>query len=214
VSTPTQLKTYNAALNLCGSRRITSLSVDEEARHVLDDVWDRGHVDRCLAKGMWKFALRTSQIDYDTSYTDPLESGWYRFDVPSDHIRTVQFSQNGSFTDPDLGYQKEGAYWYSTLQIIYVRYVSNGASYGADYSLWPEDFQQFVEADLALQCIKRLTDAKADYEDLARVRNRLLLEAKSTSAMEDPTRFPPETSWNASRRGFRGYRSNRDYGGM
>ena len=214
MTTPTKLSIYSAALGWCGSRRLASLSEDVEARYVLDDVWDRGHVDRCLQKGLWKFAIRTSQIDYDTSYTDPLNSGWYRFDIPSDHIRTVQFSQNGSFTDPDLGYQSEGAYWYSTLQTIYVRYVSNGASYGADYSLWPDDFQDFVEVDLAFRSIKRLTDAKTDYEDLKSERRRILMEAKSTCAMEDPTRFPPETSWNSSRRGYRGYRSNRDYGGM
>ena len=81
--TPTKLSIYNGALNACKARRISSLSVDEEARYVLDDNWDRDFINTVLEKGLWNFAMRTVQIDADPDYTDPLGSGWHR------SVRTV-----------------------------------------------------------------------------------------------------------------------------
>ena len=212
--TASKLTIYNGALNACKSRRIASLAVTEEARYVLDDNWDRDFLNTVLEKGLWNFAMRTVQIDADTSYTDPLGAGWNRFDKPSDLVRVAEISTNGSFTDPDLSYQDEGAYIYSTLSTIYVRYVSNGASYGGDYSLWPPSFTRYAEHYLGWLSIGRLADAKTDKQELERVTKMLLTEARSRDAMREPTKFPPESSWNRARRGRWSYYSRNDHGGM
>lgn len=212
--TATKLTIYNGALNACKARRIASLSATEEARYVLDDVWDRDFIDYILEKGLWNFAMRTVQIDKDTSYTDPLNAGWNRFDKPSDYIRGAEVSTNGSFSTPDLSYQDEGAYIYSTQSTIYVRYVSNGASYGANYSLWPPSFVRYAEHQLGTFSIARLADADQDMDKLEARTQRLLTEARSRDAMREPTKFPPESSWNSARCGRWSHFSRKDYGGM
>ena len=211
--TPTKLTIYNGALNAIKARRITSTSDDVEARYVLDDVWDRDFLNRILEKGLWNFAMRTVQIDADTSYTDSLGAGWNRFDKPSDLVRVAEISSNGSFTEPDLSFMDEGNYIYSTLTTIYVRYVSNGASYGTDYSLWPPSFTQFAENYLGLMSIGRIADARTEKQELERITQRSLAEARSRDAMREPTKFAPESSWNRARHG-RWSRSRKDYGGM
>lgn len=214
VAAADKLTIYNGALNACKSRRITTLTDDVEARYVLDDNWDRDFVNNILEDGLWNFAMRTVQIDLDTSYTDPLGGGWNRFDLPSDWIRVAQISSNASFADPDLSFMIEQNYIYSTLSTLYVRYVSNGDAYGNDYSLWPSSFRRYAEAYLGLLSIGRLADADSDFDKLEVRVQRYLTKARSRDAMKEPTKFPPESPWNRARFGRRTGRSSKDYGGL
>lgn len=209
-----KLTIYNGALNICKERRISSLSEDVEARYVLDDNWDRDFIDTVLEKGLWNHAMRTIKIDADPSYTDPLGAGWNRFDKPEDMIRVAQIDTNGSFTDPDLGYMEETGYIYSQQQTLYIRYVSNGALYGADYSQWPTSFTRFVEHFLAWQSCGRLVDSDTEKKEIERLMKLSLTEARSRDAIKEPTTFPPESSWNRARKGRWSARSRKDYGGM
>jgi len=90
-----------------------------------------------------------------------------------------------------------------------VKYVSNDTSYGLDYSLWPENFARYVEAYLAWRIIKRLSQNKSDLDDLEKLVNFRIGEAKNTDALEGPTVFPPSGSWVRSRSGG----SSRERGG-
>jgi hypothetical protein len=210
----TQLTLYNGALTLCKARRIASLSVNEESRRLLDDVWDRGAVNTCLEQGLWNHAMRTIQIDCDAAYSDPFNAGWNRFTKPDDWVRIVQCSIDPSFSYPDLQYQDEGLYIFSPQNTLYIRYISNDASFGNNYSLWPSSFERYVEGYLAYSIIGRLTGGTTDKQQMDVMLRQLLSNALSKDAMREPTKFPPETSWNSSRRGFRMGRGNRDYGGM
>ena len=109
--------------------------------------------------------------------------------------------------------QDEGGYWYSTLNTIYVRYVSNDASYGANYALWPPSFTRYAEHQLGLFSIGRLADARTDKETLMRDTKLALNEARSRDAQKEPTQFPPESSWNRARKGRYGL-NRKDYGSM
>lgn len=209
-----KLSIWNGALNICKHRRLTSTTDDVEARYVLDDVWDRDFIDTVLEKGLWNFAIRTVQIDADPSYTDPLGAGWNRFDIPTDYVRSAGIFTNGNFTDPDLGYKEEAGFIYSTQSVIYMRYVSNGASYGADYSLWPKSFTRYAESQLAWLASPRLVDSDTERREVERLTQRALTEARSRDAMKEPTSFPPESSWNRARSGRWSNRSKKDYGGM
>jgi hypothetical protein len=207
MTTPSQLSIYNAAARACGERRIASLTATDPIRYELDEVWTNNFVRGCLEDGLWNFALRTSQWDYDTSYTAPFGYA-YRFDKQSDHVRLAEIADDEFFRTPLLRFQDEGSYIFADLQTIYVRYVSDGASYGTDYSKWPDSFTRYAEHKLALQVIKTLTDAKVDADDLRGMTANLLTVAKSRDAMKDPTKFLPESSWNAARRGNRSGRWN------
>lgn len=209
-----KLSLYNGALLLCDARRIANLSVNEEVRYVLDDVWDRGAIDTCLERGLWNHAMRSGEWTYDTAYTDPLNAGWYRFDKPDDFIRSAGVFTDQSFTQPDLSYHDEGNYVYSNYQTLYIRYVSNGASYGADYSLWPSSFERYVEHYLAYSIIGRITGGQTDKQAMEVQMKKQLASALAKDAQREPTKFPPENMWNASRHEYRGNRGFRDYSGM
>ncbi len=200
MAVPTQLSLYAGACLAMGTRRVLSLSESSEPRRELDAVWNTGAVRTCLEEGLWNHALRTVQVDYDTGYTAPFGFS-YRFDKPDDYVRTAELCQDEWFREPLLQIQDEANYWFCELQTIYVRYVSDGASYGLNFALWPETFTRYVEHYLALRTIKQITGATADYELLKADTRRLKIDALSKDAMKEPAKFPPESAWNRARRG-------------
>jgi hypothetical protein len=102
---------------------------------------------------------------------------------------------------PLLQYQQEQRYWFADVSPIYVSYVSNDANYGGDIASWPQDFTRFVEAYMASQIIRRLSQDKNDWDTLYKLQKRRLTEAATGDAMESPTTFPPPGSWVMSRVG-------------
>lgn len=197
-----KLKIYNGALRLCKERRLTSLTDNREPRRLLDDVWGdgstNGAVKHCLQLGQWTFAMRTGQIDHTPSVTP--EFGYtYAFTQPDDMVRVSAVCSDEYFVQPLLQYADERHYWYSDLQTIYVRWVSNHENYGADLSLWPESFVQLVEAYLALEIVGNLTQGDDKIIGLERKFTRVLKSAKSLDAMNKPTKFMPMGSWERSR---------------
>lgn len=198
----TKLSLFNGALRLCKERKLAALSENRPPRRLLDDAWGDGSttgaVKACLEMGQWTFATRTVMLDYSPS-VEP-EFGYRRaFDQPEDTVRPVAICQDEFFNFPLLGYHDERHYWYTDLDTIYVRYVSNGAEYGADLSLWPEIFAKLVEAYLAMEIVGNLTGADSKKVEQAFVRAKL--EARSLDAMNKPTVFMPQGSWSSARRG-------------
>lgn len=201
----TRLQLYNDALLLVGERALASLTVNEEPRRLLDQVWNNGGVDACLEEGQWEFAMRTIQIDYDPGIA-PDYGYLHGFDKPDDWILTSAVCSDEYFRSPVLRYVDEAGFWYSDLEKLYVRFVSNAASYGGDLSLWPQSFVEFVAAHFASKIILKL----ANKEELVRllinpenprhsIRGRALLQAKSRCAMASPTQFSAPGRWSTSR---------------
>jgi hypothetical protein len=199
-----QIQLYNGALRLCKERRLTALTDSSEPRKLLDDAWDDGStggaVKHCLQLGQWTFAMRTGMIDYTPSVT-PGFGYRYAFSQPSDMVRVSAICSDEYFNSPLTEYADERQYWYSDLQTIYVRWVSNGSGYGADLSLWPESFVKLVESYLALEIVANLTQGEDRVMIVEKAFNKALKSAKSLDAMNKPTMFLPEGSWSRSRRG-------------
>ncbi|MCA9245238.1 MAG: hypothetical protein KDA32_14875, partial [Phycisphaerales bacterium] len=159
-----RLSLYNGALTVhLGQPPLSALTDDESVRYALDNVWDRGALKTCLQKGQWNFAARSQRLEYDPSVT-PDFGYQYAFAKPTDIVRLMGLCSDEYFEAPLRMYQEESGYWFTDLQQIYVRYVSNDASYGLDYSLWPENFTRFVEAFLADQIanLSTFSDKKTD----------------------------------------------------
>lgn len=202
-----RLQVYNDALLVCGERSLASLTEDREPRRLLDQVWDNGGVNACLEMGQWHFAMRATRFDYATSVTP--DFGYRRaFEKPDDWILTSAVSADEYFNTPLTQYADETGYWYADLDELYVRYVSDDSSYGGDLTLWPSTFHDFVAAHFASKIILRLTSDENKQNRVIALESRQLLRAKSKNAMTGPARFPPEGSWNRSRRG----KSSRDRG--
>jgi hypothetical protein len=200
----TKLSLYNGALRVLRERKLASLSENREPRRLLDDAWGDGStngvVRYCLEMGQWTFATRTVEIDYSPSVT-PSFGYDYAFDQPDDLVRTIGVFCDDDCSTPLLQYADERRYWYAYHQTMYVKYVSNHASYGADLSLWPENFSKIVEARLALEIAGNLTQGTDKVTLADRNWKEAKKEARSFDAMNKPTAFFPEGGWSQSRRG-------------
>jgi hypothetical protein len=198
-STDVQLSIYNEALRLLGERRLASLSEAREPRRLLDDVWGSNTVDYCLEQGQWVFATRSIEATYETSIT-PSFGYTFAFEKPEDFIRTAAICTDEYFKNPLLRYSDEAGFWYSDLQTIYVKYVSNDNAYGNDDSLWPETFKRFMAAYMAREVAPRLTASRVTKADMDKEMATSLKDARSKDAMAKPTQMLPIGSWASSRR--------------
>lgn len=195
-----QLSIYQGAALALGDRDIISLTENREIRRSLDRVWKRDGVKTCLQMGLWKFATRSIQYDYSPSVEPPF--GYKRaFNKPDDWVRTVGVCEDEYFKVPLLRYQDEAAYWFADLDTIYVRFVSNLADFGMDFSKWPPNFTRFVELWFAWNVAKRTTNSQTDKDQLKKDAMQALLQAKGTDAMDEATQFLPAGTWTTSRRG-------------
>jgi len=195
-----QLRIYNGALLMLGSRRLATLTDDVESRYVLDQIWDNGALKRVLQHGWWKHAMRTVQLTYDPDFTSSF--GYkYSFDSPDDLVRLYSMCSDEFFTCPIDQYQDEGKKWFCDYTEIFLRYVSDGDDYGLDVTKWPESFTEYVEGYMALKAVKRITDSQADQEELIKDVRLLKTKAKSEDALREPTGFVVASGWSVARGG-------------
>jgi len=198
MATTSRLSIYNGALRLLGERKLANLTENREPRRVLDESWDDNVVNRALEAGQWLFATRGMQYDYSPS-VEP-EFGYQRaFDKPTDFVRTVAVCQDEYFRVPLTEYADEAGYWFADLDTVYIKYVSNGATYGNDMARWPQSFVKYLEALMASEVAQPLTQNKQLRDDMMALAERLLRDAKSQNAMAQPAKFLPASSWVSSR---------------
>lgn len=209
-----RLKIYNGALTICEERLITGLTVNEEARYLLDNVWNNGGVRYCLEQGQWRFAMKASKQTYDPAVT-PSFGYRYAFPKPTDWVDTSAVCQDEYFRTPLLQYADEVGYWFADLPDIYVKYVSDDANYGGNLSLWPQTFARYVEYYFAGRIVGKMTGGANLVEKLLGPAGRpdkgdvhaALITARNRDAMAGPTTFPARGSWVSSRYGA-GYSRN------
>ena len=204
--TVSQLSLYNGALRECKARKLLNLSEPREARFLLDDVWGDGGVTSgavryCLEDGLWGFATRTASVDYDPDYV-PDFGMLYRFPQPTDFVRTVSLCVDDHFNEPLTQYSEETGAWYSDLQTIFVKYVSNDPTAGLDFTQWPESFVLFVERYMAFRIVGKLTKSQAAEDALEKKMMMAAKVARSKAAMEQPAKFPPQGMLVKARLGY------------
>lgn len=202
-----KLERYNGALLILGERKLASLSEAREPRRALDDAWDQV-LSYCLESGFWNFAMRAVQIDSSASVT-PTFGYTYAFAKPDDFIRTYKQSQFESLNPPLLDIVDEPNYWYANCDPLYVKYVSDDVAYGADQSIWPETFADYIDTRLALKTCKRITGKYPD-DDLIKAERRAAAVARGKDAMNEPVGFPPSGTWVTARRAGNNSSRNED----
>jgi len=197
-----KLSIYNGALSILGERRLADLTENREPRYKLDEIWDNNFVRRVLQMGQWQFAQRTVQLDSSPSVT-PSFGYQYGFDSPTDWLRTMGVCYDEYFNLPITRYSREGQWWFSDADPLYIKYVSDDVQFGADYSLWPHNFTEMAEHYLAYKVGPRLIGIDVDETGLLRKWRFWLAESKAVDAMEEPAKFAPKGGWARSRQGFR-----------
>ena len=201
MTTITQLTLYNDALLECGERFLSSLTENREPRRLLDQVWSSNGVKYILERGQWNFATRSQQLDYDSGINPGF--GYARaFDKPTDYCCTRAVCSDEFFREPIIRMVDEGGYWYSDLDTIYVRYVSDDPAYGMNMNKWPETFREVVAVHFASKIILKLSNSEAELMRLEKKRDHMLKVAKNSSAQQEPAQFPPMGSWSRARNRF------------
>lgn len=202
----TKIKIYNDALGFIGTQRLhstTGLSENVSSRYELDDKYDNA-LAYMLEQASWKFALRTSELSPDADITTTF-GPLYPFSIPEDYVRLAGISTTGDFvpgSEPD--YREENGYWYSDCSLIYVRYVSNGATYGLDLGAYPQHYQEALAAWLAYKTVLPISKDRGDRNDILAQHNRALNISKRLHAISDPVLLKPPGSWTMARGGMRG----------
>jgi hypothetical protein len=200
-----QLSVYNNALSAyCGERKLANLTEERHARYLLDDAWANDPIKSCLEMGFWTFALRATQMTYDSEITP--EFGYtYGFIKPTDdYVNTYAICVDEGFRSPLLDYADEGGAWFCDLQTIYVKYTSNDSEYGRDYSLWPQSFFEVVSCFMAKKIIRNLTQSRTSVEDLEADMKKILSNAIGKDIIKKPPSFRPRGSWTRARHGAAG----------
>lgn len=198
-----QLSLYNGALRILGESKLATLTDAVENRRSLDEVWDDGAIDLCLNLGYWNFATRTVQASYDPDVT-PAFGFTYGYSKPTDWIKTAALASDEYFRNPltDLEYKDEGGRWWSDYDSFYLSYISNDASYGGDYSLWPEEFVTLVQTYMANEIAPRVRKSQSGLAEIEAKYKRAKLEARNSDAMNEGTKFAPMGSWASARNGY------------
>lgn len=209
-----RLAIYNGALLACQERSIANLTVNEEARHLLDVVWNDGGVRYCLEQGQWRFAMRAAKMTYDPAVVPSFGYG-KAFPKPTDWVDTSAVCSDERFNMPLLQYADEVGYWFADLEDIYVKYVSDDANYGNNLSLWPYSFTEYVKWYFAGRVVGKISSSEALIERLLGPPGRpekgevhaKLVTARNRDSMAGPTTFPARGTWSSSRMGQGGRRS-------
>lgn len=170
-------------------------------RRLIDECYDRS-VEYILSQGLWNFASRTVAIEAETD-VEPTFGYTYVFEKPDDYVRVVAVGNNGSLWPPLNEYMDEGAYWNANCDPLYVQYISSGASYGGNTSLWPETFKKVIEAYLALQIAPdpHSNVSGSKLEVLNDHYKRMLRDARAKDAMNQGPQRPPPGQLSMSRMG-------------
>lgn len=209
MTVPTQLSLYNQALRLVGEARLseTGLTDNRPERHALDSIWDEDPIRQMLEEAQWTFATRTLEWNYDSSI-EPDFGYSYGFTKPGNYVRSVAICSDEYFNEPITAFSDENGYWFCDYETIYVKYVSDAATYGRDYSLWTELFRNCVASKMASELAISLSKSQTIMDARKQELNKYIKDAKSLDAMNQPTRFSPPGNWTRARRS-----SNRNYRG-
>lgn len=196
----TQLGIYNEALTQhLGERKLASITASRESRRVMDDIWTDA-VKHCLEEGLWNFAIKKVELEYDDLLTP--DFGMQRVvEIPTDHVRTVEYSADEMFSIPLSPYVEEAGYIYSNTNTIYLRYVSNHADFGGNTDLWPESFKRLLAVYMAWKACYRITQSRPLQAELQALYDKEKVKAIGKDMMAESPRRMPHGRWVSARMG-------------
>jgi hypothetical protein len=185
---------------MLGNHRIASLTEQTAMRSVLDDCWDSA-VNYMLEQGLWNFALRTVELDFDTN-VEPLFGYKYGFSKPADWVRTQRVCDFPTLNSDFERWHDEAAYWYADPEKLFITYVSNLPNYGWNIGAWRQHFCKALEAYLAFEAAIAIPDDKGSRSDLFQLYKRRLADAKIKDAADEEVEYAPRGRLIRSRYGY------------
>ena len=200
-----KLAIYNGALRRLGEGPLAALTENRQPRRVLDGIWGGSNeiVRLALERGEWNFAIRTVE-GVPSESVEPPFGFTLAYDKPDDFRRLAALSGDDRFTTTLMHtqYMDEAGYWFTDIDPIYIRYVSDDTDYGMNSGAWTEVFRDYLECDLAWGACEQITNGGSKRDRLERDRAKALTAAKSHDAMQEGVKFPPRGAWATSRAGW------------
>lgn len=186
----TKIGLYNQALLELKQRKLSALTDSNVSRRTCDDFYD-AVVAFMLAEGAWNFAIASEAIEASTD-VEPEFGFTYAVEKPESFVRLVAIAANGDFWPTLNRYHEEGGYWHCDVSPLYVRYVSDDASYGLDLSLWTPSFERAVALELAVRIAPHITGMGDDKMQMLEKRaKRALHNARTKDAINQAAERPP-----------------------
>ncbi len=199
----TQLKLYQGA-HLLLRELATGITVADDSRFVntLNLIYDDA-VAYMLEQGMWNFATRTVGLDADED-VEPEFGFTFAMPKPDDYAgRMIAIATDERFHCALQDYHEEGGlggYFFSNVDPLYLRYISNAVEYGLNLGDWPLTFVRAVEYELAFRVAPHLTTMGEEALDqLEKRRNKALRDARSKDALNQGAMYPPAGRLTTSR---------------
>lgn len=199
----TKLQLYKRAIELCEQTPIAALTDTTEARRRCDTHYD-DVLSWMVEQAFWRCAMRTIEITENTGVA-PAFAFEYAHDLPSDFVKRYVISAS-EFLDPPLDDQShansfliEGGYIWANVTPIYMRYSSNGTSYGLDLTAWTEGMANAAASELAARIAPTVTGSSETAQELHERAMLLAGKAATFDAMQQTTQTTREGRWTKNR---------------
>lgn len=194
----TKIGIYRGALRLLGPSQLAATTDDRPERYALDDAWDDA-VQHLLEQGLWNFAIRFEPLTTPASPTNPDTGYDYAFSKPTDFVRIAAISDNASFSGTFEAYDVQQSYIYTNATELYLRYVSNDASYGLDLTKWPQSFAKALEPYLAFETGLPISGDRGNRNDMLGLFKERLARAKTLDAIDERVKWKKPGRWTQAR---------------
>lgn len=188
----TKLALLVKAARHLGQERPVALTDDTHAVRELLAAYDETLAE-ALETGLWLWALRTVEISYDPDI-DPGFGRTYGYTMPADFVRIANINSSSNFEpNGELDYDKVGPGHtiYADEASFYLRYVSNGATYGLNLGAWPETFAEGVGYALAYRCALPIAKDRGDRNDMMTLAEQWYAKAKVRNAVDERVKTMP-----------------------
>lgn len=179
----TQLSLYQGACLLIKQRPVATLVENTIPRVSLDAVYT-SVLQFMLEAAEWKFAVTTAAL---TPASTPTFGYAHYFSKPADYVRIVNMSVSPTLWPALIDFTEQGQQWAANCNPLYVRYVSNDASFGTNLAKWTAYFERAFMYELAYRVAPHLT--KMSTEDMATLgkdRDAALETAKQHDVITQP----------------------------
>lgn len=189
----TRLQLYNDAAVALSQERLSSINEDVLVKRELDAIYDDTCIE-ALEMGLWLWARRGVQLSYDPSIDTSTFGGLaYGFTLPSDFVRIEAIAIDPYFrnelTDYDI--TGPGKTLYTDQSTLYLKYISNGATYGLNLAVWPQTFANGVSHLLASNAAMGVTKSRSDEADERKAAEIDITKAKVRSAVDERVKAKP-----------------------
>ena len=177
-SLQTQIQIWNMALDLLVEQPLASINDDKATAKLLLRNYAQQR-DYLLERYLWKFALTREELPADS--TRPAWGFAYRFALPTNALRIIPPTVDGSWNGRPIPYEQESGYILCDLVgPLRLRYISRVTTEG----LFSNGFCELLSIRLALRCAHWLTGKQKLVEQLTSLYNQTADDVKQVEAVQ------------------------------